>query len=471
MALFNAEKPLMQLAPVNWQASSLQKYDAPAPRYTSYPSANQFLDSFNAKDYRQQLGVVGDNIAPLSLYLHVPFCRQNCFYCACNKIVTRDANKVQRYIEALRRELKLQGALHGRRRVTQLHWGGGTPTYLARSEMTQLMHEIGLHFNLDVSGEHDFSIEIDPRTVDVADIALLRGLGFNRVSLGIQDFHLPVQRLINRVQDYDQIEAITEAVRENGFDSLNFDLIYGLPGQTVETFKETLAKVVALSPDRIACYNYAHLPDRFPGQRAIDIVDLPPPEEKLALMQLCGEYLQAHGYGYIGMDHFVKPDDSLAVAARNGLLQRNFQGYSTVLAPDTLGLGPSSISQLGGMYVQNASSLNDYCIALELGELAIARGYSMNVDDQIRRDIIMSLACHLSLDINSLQKKYGISFFDSFVYELEELAPFVDDGLISIKPDGITVLNEGRLLIRSICMAFDAFHRDEASRKIFSRSI
>lgn len=461
----------MQLAPVNWQANSLEKYDSPAPRYTSYPSANQFITHFTAKDYRQQLGLVADNIAPLSLYLHVPFCRQNCFYCACNKIVTRDNSKVQRYIDALRRELKLQGALHGRRRVTQLHWGGGTPTYLARSEMTQIMYEIGQHFNLAVDEAHDFSIEIDPRTVDVADIALLRGLGFNRVSLGIQDFNLPVQRLINRVQDFDQVEALTEAVRENGFNSLNFDLIYGLPGQTVASFEETLAKVVALSPDRIACYNYAHLPDRFPGQRAIDAVDLPTPAVKLELMRLCGQYLQAHGYSYIGMDHFVKPTDSLAIAANEGLLQRNFQGYSTIMAPDTLGLGPSSISQLGPMYVQNASSLNDYCEALEQGELAIARGYVMNVDDQIRRDIIMSLACHLQLDIKALQQKYGISFFDSFVYELEELAPFVDDGLLCIKPDSISVAKEGRLLIRNICMAFDAFHRNETSRKIFSRSI
>ena len=456
---------------LSWDSRWLSRFDIQAPRYTSYPTANQFSDQVSADVYAQQIQQSASSIAPLGLYIHVPFCRQNCFYCACNKLVTRDNAKVERYLQALLKEIAMLGRVHSHRRITEMHWGGGTPTYLSRGQITQIMYALAQHFTLDNHSDHDYSIEIDPRTIDVEDLALLRGLGFNRVSMGIQDFDIRVQRLINRVQSADQVEALVNAVRENAFDSLNFDLIYGLPGQTLSGFKETLNTVIALSPDRIACYNYAHLPDKFPGQRGIDSVDLPSATEKLGLLQCAGEMLQAAGYCYLGMDHFAKEDDALAVAAKNHTLKRNFQGYATSRVQDNIAIGPSGISYINQMYSQNETSLNAYCLSLENDRLPISRGHVLTEDDQLRKRIITDLACKLFIRFDDIDKQFGIQFKHYFADEVNRLAEFTTLGLLTINEEGVFIAPQGRLVLRNILLVFDLYHRSANSRKIFSKAI
>jgi oxygen-independent coproporphyrinogen-3 oxidase len=435
------------------------KYACQGPRYTSYPTAPQFHADFPRDQYLNWQRTDGEHrSAPLSLYVHLPFCRDICYYCACNKIVTREKNAARDYLQHLKIEIELQSSQVGNTRpVTQMHWGGGTPTYLDNAEITELMHMLASHFRLLDKGYREYSIEIDPRTVGHDTIALLKGLGFNRISLGIQDFDPLVQKAINRIQPLYQIESLVECIRTHDFRSLSFDLIYGLPYQDCCSMEDTLRKVISLQPDRIACYNYAHLPERFSSQRTIDRLSLPTPEEKLRLQHLISGSLQDAGYLHIGMDHYVLPQDDLALAQREGRLQRNFQGYSLQLAEDLLGLGVSAISQLGDFYLQNARELADYYALLDNGEHPATRGFRVSHEDKLRRHIIMNLICELRLDIGECNRRFGIDFAGKFDSELQALRAMEADGLLQAGPLEITVNERGRPFLRNICMLFDAY--------------
>ncbi len=454
-------------------AELLRKYDKQGPRYTSYPPATQF----RPVDPGNYLDVLSSSKAsdPLSLYIHIPFCSSPCYYCGCNKIITRNHEKVRQYLEHLRREmalLRLQSTLH-LRPVMQLHLGGGTPTFLDDGELTELVHLTSHYFNLVRDDKRDYSIEIDPRTVDSARIELIRGLGFNRISLGIQDFDPMVQKAINREQSVEMIASLVKDIRARAFGSLNFDLIYGLPKQTLGSIERTLKEVIALSPDRISYYNYAHLPGRFAAQRAIATQDLPEPALKLQMLTLLIKTLTEAGYQYIGMDHFVKADDPLAIAQANGDLCRNFQGYSIHKAEDLIGLGVSSISNVHGMFVQNAVQLDTYYQALDQNQLPVVKGVASTDEDVLRRDIIQQLSCYRYLDIARIEKQYHIVFEEHFSPVLPELMQFEEDGLISrCDPGKLYVTAEGSLLLRTICMVFDEYlRRDTPGRSLFSRVI
>ncbi|MCR8923654.1 oxygen-independent coproporphyrinogen III oxidase [Dasania sp. GY-MA-18] len=435
------------------------KYDVTGPRYTSYPTALQFQANFGCNEYRQELlKQKGSTIAPLSLYVHIPFCHNICYYCACNKIVTRDHSAGRRYLSYLAKEISLQAELVGlQRTVTQLHLGGGTPTFLSDAELTELMHLLGQHFKLSDQPSREYSIEIDPRTVNSDRLALLRGLGFNRLSFGVQDFDHEVQVAINRVQPFNTLQVLTDTARLHQFNSLSFDLIYGLPKQSLHSLTHTLAQVIELAPDRIAFYNYAHLPTRFSSQRAIDRQALPTAEQRLAMLALIETTLSTAGYCHIGMDHFVKPDDELAIAQQEGRLQRNFQGYSTCLAPDLIGLGVSSISSLAHSYAQNEKDLERYYERLDNQQLAIARGLTLSHDDHIRRQVISQLICNRQLNIKQLEKQFQIDFKQYFNDCLETLKYLQKDGLILMESDKIRVTLKGRPLLRNICMTFDNY--------------
>lgn len=451
----------------------LRKYDRAGPRYTSYPPATQFR-STGADDYLQALGQSAPD-APVSVYIHIPFCRSPCYYCGCNKIITRNRDAVRQYMDHLRKEmalLRLQSAAY-KRPVTQLHLGGGTPTFLDNAELTELVHNTSHYFNLVNTASRDYSIEIDPRTVDSARIELIRGLGFNRVSLGIQDFDPAVQGAINRTQQVEDIRELVGHIRARGFGSLNFDLIYGLPLQTLDSIRMTLSNVIALSPDRISYYNYAHLPERFPAQKAIRTADLPEPALKLKMLTTIIETLTSAGYLYIGMDHFVKADDPLAVAQADGKLCRNFQGYSISAAQDLIGLGVSSISNVGAVFAQNAVQLDNYYHALDANQLPIEKGVVSTGEDALRRDIIQQLSCYRNLDIAGLEQRYHFRFTEHFKDALPELTQFEQDGLI--ERDGwrqLRISPRGSLLLRNICMVFDAYLKSrEVLGPVFSRAI
>ena len=435
------------------------KYACEGPRYTSYPTAPQFRQDFPADQYLAWQARDGDHKrAPLSLYLHLPFCRDICYYCACNKIVTRKKGVTRLYLDRLEREIEQQSQLVGTQRpITQMHWGGGTPTYLDNAEITELMHMLASHFRLLDKDYREYSIEIDPRTVDASTIALLKGVGFNRISLGIQDFDPLVQLAVNRVQPYEQVAPLVDIIRSHHFRSLSFDLIYGLPQQDRYTMKATLQKVNSLRPDRIACYNYAHLPQRFSSQRSIDRLTLPAPEEKLLLQQMISHTLQDAGYLHIGMDHYVLPEDELAVALREGRLQRNFQGYSLHMADDLLGLGVSAISQIGDFYLQNERDLEAYYNLIDSGQLPFNRGCKLTAEDKLRRHVIMTLIGELRLDIGDCNRQFGIDFADRFSAELAALEPMVGDGLVEINDKEMIVTHRGRPFLRNICMPFDAY--------------
>lgn len=462
--------------PAEWQAgiAMARKYATSGPRYTSYPTAPQFSEEFELQRYLNWQQRQEHQADPLSLYVHLPFCHDICYYCACNKIVTRKEGVARRYIDHLSRELAMQSELVGRRRpVTQMHWGGGTPTYLQDGEITELMHGLASHFRLLDKGYREYSIEIDPRTVSASTIALLKGVGFNRISLGVQDFDRTVQQAINRVQPYEQVAQLVDVVRAHGFRSLSFDLIYGLPHQDHRSMVETLHKVVSLRPDRIACYNYAHLPERFKSQRSIDRLTLPEPEEKLLLAQMISATLQDAGYRYIGMDHYVLPDDDLALAQGEGRLQRNFQGYSLQIADDLLGLGVSSISQIGDFYLQNARDLDSYYALLDEGRLPVTRGYMINSEDRLRRRVIMALICDLSLDLRECERDFGVAFREHFSDALAELAPAFEDDLIRLEGDRLQVTAAGRPFLRNLCMPFDQYleHHNTSGRASFSATV
>ena len=435
------------------------KYACAGPRYTSYPTAPQFRADFPLDQYRNWQHRDGDHKrAPLSLYVHLPFCMDICYYCACNKIDTRQKGVARNYLDHLQSEIQMQSELVGDKRpITQMHWGGGTPTYLDNAEITELMHLLASHFRLLDKGYREYSIEIDPRTIDLGTVALLKGVGFNRISLGIQDFDPVVQKSVNRIQPYEQVAPLVDCIRSHEFRSLSFDLIYGLPHQDRFTMDDTLRKVIALRPDRIACYNYAHLPERFSSQRAIDRLTLPVPEEKLLLQQIISHTLRDAGYLYIGMDHYVLPEDELASAQHEGRLQRNFQGYSLHMADDLLGLGVSAISQMGDFYLQNERELNRYYQLVEHGDLPANRGCKVTAQDKLRRHIIMGLICELKLDTGEVNRQFGVDFNTDFQEELAQLRPMADDGLLEITPGELRVTPRGRAFLRNICMPFDAY--------------
>lgn len=434
------------------------KYSGPGPRYTSYPTALQFSTDFTENDHRKLLREARKSDAPLSLYVHVPFCRWLCYYCACNKIVTKDPTVSQHYLGYLNREIEmLSKEIGNRRHVTQLHFGGGTPTFLDDAELTELIHSLASHFNLDDDSEREYSIEIDPRTVNGDRLALLRGLGFNRLSFGVQDTNPNVQAAVNRRYDFQQLKSLMAQARSYRFNSIAIDLIYGLPKQTLSTMNQTLDDIISLSPDRIAFYHYAHMPERFPAQRAINRHTVPNSDQKLEMLYLAAEKFAQAGYVHIGMDHFVKKDDSLAICQTEGRLQRNFQGYSTCLAPDVLAIGVSAISSILGNFSQNHKDLQDYYDALDNGHLPVAKGLISNQEDRLRNYVISQLICNLSLDFDTFQDHFGVDFHSHFKTNFDALKELEHDGILNLSEQGIKVTNSGRNLLRNICMVFDDY--------------
>ena len=450
----------------------IRKYDLAGPRYTSYPTADRFIEAFGEAEYRNWLGKrnIGGIQHALSLYVHLPFCDTICYYCACNKVVTRDRGRSAKYIKYLAREMTQAAALlGGERRVSQLHFGGGTPTFLSTEELRSLAAAIRGEFDFDANAER--SIEIDPRKLAPGRMQELASLGFNRISVGVQDFDPAVQQAVHRVQSEEETRRSIDEARANGFRSVNLDLIYGLPKQSLDSFDTTLERVLALDPDRIALYNYAHLPTVFKPQRRIREEDLPGPEAKLQILTLAIGRLTRAGYLYIGMDHFAKPGDELAIAQRQGRLQRNFQGYSTHPESDLLGFGISAIGRVGPAYSQNLKSLDEYYSTLDAGRLPVWRGLELSADDLVRHAVIQALACHFRVSIESIELAHLVDFRRAFAAELEGLKQLADDGLVEIQPDWIVVTPKGRLLVRAVCMVFDRYLRERRSRASYSKLI
>ncbi|MFO1325127.1 MAG: oxygen-independent coproporphyrinogen III oxidase [Burkholderiales bacterium] len=455
-----------------FDAALVAKYDGFGPRYTSYPTADRFHDGFTATDYAAALAERNRERAnePLSLYVHLPFCNTVCFYCACNKIVTGDHGRSARYIRYVEREIDLvHERIEGSPPVTQLHWGGGTPTFLSHGEMAQLMAALRRRFRFAADAE--VSIEVDPRKVSPETIGFLRKLGFNRLSVGIQDFDPDVQKAVNRIQSEEETRAVIDAARAEGFVSVNVDLIYGLPRQTVEGFATTLDRVVAASPDRVALYGYAHVPHLFKPQRRINVVDLPAASTKLAILSLAIDKLAQAGYVYIGMDHFAKPGDELAAAQRQRKLHRNFQGYSTQPDRDLIAFGISAIGKVGRTYVQTEKTLDAYYAKLDAQALPVLRGVALDGDDVVRRDLIQRLMCDFDIDLADFERKHGIPFARAFGPEIDALAPLADDGLVVLTRDRLKVTARGRLLVRTVAMTFDRYLRERREGAQYSRVI
>ena len=457
---------------VHFDTDLIVRHGGRGPRYTSYPTALQFSDEFGADDYREIAAVSNATDVPLSLYVHIPFCHTLCYYCGCNKIVTRNQDRVERYIEMLYREIDMQSALFDKKRkIEQLHFGGGTPTYLSTEQLDHLMAKLREAFNFDESENREFSIEVDPRTVDEDAIRHLSELGFNRLSLGIQDFDPEVQVAVNRTQTTEEVRALVQAAREAGFESISFDLIYGLPHQSVESFDTTLDLVIGMRPDRLAVYNYAHLPQRFKGQRMINDADIPAPEVKLDILHRTIDSLCDAGYIYIGMDHFALPQDELVIARQNGTLQRNFQGYSTHRDCDLVALGVSAISSIGNVFAQNAVTTMEYEALIENGQMPIRKGIAVDDDDLLRADVIQALMCYDQLLFDEFGKDHGIDFARYFAAEIERLQPLADDGLIELSASGVVITESGRLLLRSIAMVFDRYVDQAQNDNRFSKAI
>ncbi len=449
----------------------VKKYDKLGPRYTSYPTAIQFHEGFGVEDYRQAALRSNQDGRLLSLYVHIPFCNTACFYCACNKIPTRDRSRAAPYLSRVYRELALQAKLFDTSRVVdQLHWGGGTPTFINHDEMKSLMDEMRRNFTLHDDDEGEYSIEIDPREADAGTVKLLRSLGFNRMSLGVQDFDPAVQKAVNRIQSKEETFEVLNAARAEGFKSVNVDLIYGLPLQNEASFLRTVDAVLEASPDRITVFNYAHLPEMFPAQKRMNAADMPSSDTKLAMLAQTIAHLQAAGYVYIGMDHFAKPDDELAIAQREGKLYRNFQGYSTHADCDLVAVGATSISLVDNTYAQNLRGIDDYYARIDADELAIFRGVTLTRDDEIRRALIMRLMCDFSLNFETFGDTFGIDAMQYFAQEREALANFAQDGLLSISGGRIEVQPVGRMMVRNMAMVFDIYNRVKATGK-FSKII
>ena len=459
---------------VTFDAALISRLDQPGPRYTSYPTADRFGDDFGYRDYLQAVAGLRTRGSrqPLSLYVHIPFCDTICYYCACNKIVTRDRSKAVTYLGYLKREIEMQGQLFaGMNRLEQLHFGGGTPTYLSDLQMGDLMAHLQRWFAFAPDASGEYSIEVDPRTVSPERIRTLRRQGFNRISLGVQDFDEAVQRAVNRIQPHGQTIDIIEAARAADYQSVSVDLIYGLPLQTLESIGRTLDLVAAASPDRIAFYNYAHLPHRFKPQRRINQDDLPSAASRLDMLALSINRLDAAGYVYIGMDHFARPDDALSMAQQQGRLHRNFQGYSTHADADLVACGVSAISAVANTYSQNHKTLDAYYDCLDNNALPTERGIRLGTDDLLRRFIIQMLMCNFELSLEAIEQAYSITFKTYFASELARLHVLAGDGLLSIDAQWINVTPKGRLLIRTICMVFDRYLGNSAAAPRFSRTI
>ncbi len=456
---------------VTFDLELIKRYDKAGPRYTSYPTAVEFNENFTAASYKEQVKLSNQHSGPLSLYFHLPFCDTVCFYCACNKIITKNRKHAEPYLANLHKEIALQAALFDSDRlIEQLHWGGGTPTFISHDQMRELMTVTRKHFKLADDEHGEFSIEVDPREADPETIKVLREIGFNRLSLGVQDFNPIVQKAVNRIQSEQETFAVIDAARESGFRSISLDLIYGLPHQTPDSFAETLDKIIAVNPDRLSVFNYAHMPERFKVQRQMNSEDMPKSEVKLEILQRSIEQLTAAGYVYIGMDHFAKPEDELAIAQQENKLYRNFQGYSTHSECDLIGLGITSIGSVGDSYSQNQRTLEDYSASLEKNELPVFRGFELNHDDKIRRVVITRLICHFYLNITAIEAELNINFEAYFSSAYPQLKQFAEDGLLTFDKNSINVLPAGHLLIRNICMAFD-FYIQQKTDQQFSKVI
>lgn len=457
----------MSVQLIDWDLALIQKYNYSGPRYTSYPTALEFSPEFGAAEFDEAVARYPQR--PLSLYVHIPFCHKLCYFCGCNKIVTRQQHKADQYLDVLEQEIIHRAPLFSERQVHQLHWGGGTPTYLNKEQISRLMNLLRTHFSFIADAE--ISIEVDPREIELDVLDHLRAEGFNRLSMGVQDFNKEVQRLVNREQDEDFIFALLNHARDIGFTSTNIDLIYGLPKQTPESFAFTLQKVAELNPDRLSVFNYAHLPTLSAAQRKIKDADLPTAEQKLDILQETIGSLTDAGYQFIGMDHFARPDDELAIAQREGVLHRNFQGYTTQGDTDLLGMGVSAISMIGDCYAQNQKELKHYYQQVDETGNALWRGIALTRDDCIRRDVIKSLICNFRLDFAAVTALWDIDCQHYFAEDLQLLAPLAKDGLVDVDKKGIQVTPKGRLLIRNICMCFDTYLRQKARMQQFSRVI
>ncbi|WP_460487893.1 oxygen-independent coproporphyrinogen III oxidase [Curvibacter fontanus] len=452
----------------------LRRHDVAGPRYTSYPTADRFVEAFGPDDYlralQQRRSGAAALVLPLSLYVHVPFCESLCYYCACNKIITRHHDRAAEYLRYLGREVDLHTAQLGvGQTVTQLHLGGGTPTFLSDAELRELMAMLKRSFTLAPGGE--YAIEVDPRTVDASRLDTLAELGFNRLSFGVQDFDPAVQKAVHRVQPAERVFALVQAARERAFESINVDLIYGLPQQTPESFARTLQQVGELRPDRIALYAYAHLPERFKPQRRIASAELPGAAAKLAMLSNALARFQEAGYVYVGMDHFALPNDALAVAKRQGRLHRNFQGYSTQPDCDLIGLGVSSIGRIGATCSQNAKTLEDYYDAIDHGRFAVVRGLALSRDDLVRRAVIMALMCQGELVFESIDLAYLIDFRSYFAPELDALRELAEQGLVTLDESSIQVTSMGWYFVRAVAMVFDRYLQADRNRARFSKII
>ena len=450
----------------------IRQYDVAGPRYTSYPTADRFVEAFTAQDYALALEQRRSGAAalalPLSLYVHIPFCESLCYYCACNKIITKHHDRSAAYLRYLSREVDLHTRHMGvGQPVSQLHLGGGSPTFLSDAELHDLMGLLRRNFKLVPGGE--YSIEIDPRTIDAQRLDVLAELGFNRLSFGIQDFDPAVQKAVHRIQPAEQVFELVAAARARGFESVNADLIYGLPEQTPESFDRTLAQIVELKPERIALYAYAHLPERFKPQRRISSVEIPTAAAKVSMLARSMAAFMAAGYVYIGMDHFALPNDSLAVAKRQGRLHRNFQGYSTQPDCDMIGLGVSSIGRVGATYSQNAKTLEEYYDFLDQGQFPIVRGLALSRDDLVRRAVIMALMCQGRLSFESIESAYLVNFKQYFAKEMEALAAQAEQGLVELDDSGIQVTTKGWFFVRAVAMLFDRYLQTDRTRTKFSK--
>lgn len=446
-----------------WDAGLIEKYDQSGPRYTSYPTAVQFTETFDTQHYLSSAWRSAATIKPLSLYFHIPFCQHVCHYCACNNIVTKYKDQAEQYLQYLFREIELQADLYnGEQEVVQLHLGGGTPTYLSAEQITALMNKVGQHFKLSRGSDIDYAIELNPGEVDWPMMGTLRDLGFTRISLGIQDLDPKVQQAVNRVPTEEQVLSVLDAARTMAFQSVHMDLIYGLPHQAVDSFLDTIDRVIAMQPDRLSLFNYAHLPHRFMPQRRINDSDLPSPDTRLRILQMATRKLLDSGYVYIGMDHFALPDDELTMAQEDGTLHRNVQGYTTHSGCDLIAMGTSAISKVGDTYAQNHVDMVDYQEAINSNQLPIKRGLVMTDDDEVRQKVINELTCHFQLMPQVIEKQFDIDFPRYFNNELVALKSMEKDGLLTVDHDLIKVNPTGKLLTRNICMVFDQYFRPEA---------
>ncbi len=453
--------------PVPFPTGLINKYGLAGPRYTSYPTALQFHEGFDAEAYRRQVQRSNDDLIPrpLSVYVHLPFCKSLCYYCACNKKVTRNTSQAEVYLQHLDLEIEMQGRLFDPdRQVVQLHFGGGTPTYYDDMQLQHIINELSRNFFLSRVVNREFSIEIDPRTVDNDRIAFLADIGFNRVSMGIQDFNPDVQKAVNRIQDEEATLSLIDAARSSGFNSVSVDLIYGLPLQTPKSFEVTIDSVLTARPNRISVYNYAHLPQLFRAQRMIKSADVPAPEVRLELLAETIRKLTDAGYVYIGMDHFALPDDELSIAMKDGTLQRNFQGYSTCRSTDLVGLGVSAIGKVGNSFVQNQKDIRSWQEMLNQGQLPVWRGFGLSEEDRLRQEVISSIMCQGRVRYDEYERHFGIDFGDYFALELQSLLPLQDDGLIEMNDQGFDVTPTGLLLLRVIAMKFDEYLVNDASK-------